>query len=160
MSRDEARSSDRREHRRRIRDGERRDAGSRNHGQPPLDPWWQWLVAGAGALLVLATTGYLTYRGLTAPRGPPSVHLEVRRIEPAADGYVVVVEARNTGGETAVQLEVQGELRSGGRLLDQDGFVIDYLPPDSARRGGLMFESDPRAPGVELHIEPAGYSEP
>lgn len=109
---------------------------------------------------MLATTGYLTYRGVTAPQGPPSVHLEVQRIEPVEGGYVVVVEARNTGGTTAAQLEVQGELLSGGRVLDVDGFVIDYLPPDSVRRGGLMFESDPRAPGVELRVEPAGYSEP
>ena len=53
---------------------------------------------------MLATTGYLTYRGVTAPQGPPSVHLEVQRIEPVEGGYVVVVEARNTGGTTLVVL--------------------------------------------------------
>ena len=75
----------------------------------------------------------------------PSTRSSAKRVE---GGYVVVVEARNTGGTTAAQLEVQGELLSGGRVLDVDGFVIDYLPPDSVRRGGLMSAAFGRWPQI------------
>lgn len=158
MAREQARTRDTHDHGDRGMQRPGTHAQERARRQP--DPWWQWLVAAVGALLVLGTTGYLAYRGMNAPEGPPSVRLDVRHIAPVAGGYVVVVEARNVGGETAAQLEVRGELWRGTQLLDEHEFMLDYLPPDSSRRAGLFFTHDPRAPGVELRIAPAGYSTP
>lgn len=134
--------------------------GTRESGQQPAEPWWQWLIAGLGALLVIGTAGYLAWRGVSAPEHPPAVTLSVQRIEASGSGYVVIVEARNRGGETAAGLTVRGELRRDGQLLGESEFTLDYLPANATRRGGLFFTQDPRIDGIELRLEPSGYSQP
>jgi uncharacterized protein (TIGR02588 family) len=133
---------------------------TRQNARPENEPWWQWVIAGVGALLILGTAGYLVYRGMAAPETPPDVKLHVLRIEASGDGYVAVVEARNHGAKTAAGLKIVGELLRSGESIEQSEFVIDYLPPDSLREGGLFFSNDPRAEGMELRMEPAGYHEP
>jgi uncharacterized protein (TIGR02588 family) len=133
---------------------------ARQEARAQNEPWWQWLIAAAGALLILGTAGYLVYRGFAVPEAPPHVTLHVRRIDVSGDGYVAVVEARNHGAKTAAGLKVQGALRRAGESLEQSEFVLDYLPPDSVREGGLFFSNDPRGDGVDLTIAASGYHEP
>ena len=52
-------------------------------------------------------------------------------------------EARNTGGEAAAELGVEGSAQIGGTVETSDT-TFDFLPPDSVREGGLFFSGDPR----------------
>lgn len=128
--------------------------------QTQAEPWWHWLVAGVGAVLVLGTAGYLTFQSIHAPSDPPAITLSVSHMKAVPNGYVVVVNAHNSGGETAAGLKVTGVLKRNGQLLDQNEFTLDYLPASSSRHGGLFFTHDPQAAGVTLQLQPSGYSKP
>ena len=71
-------------------------------------------------------------------------------------GYVVDVVASNTGGETAAQVVIEGELIGGSPEWREA--TIDYLPAGSERRAGLVFGADPRTHGLKLRAK--GFVEP
>ena len=128
--------------------------------QSPREPWWQWLVASIGAILLVGTAGYLAYLGSTRTDGPPAIALRVVRIQAIPQGYVVQVEAINRGGRTAAQVKVSGVLSRAGQRDSESELVFDYLPRDSPQSGGLFFEEDPRAAGTEIELRASGYIEP
>jgi uncharacterized protein (TIGR02588 family) len=125
-------------------------------------PWWQWLVAGIGGLLLLVTVGDLLYAGLVAVGGPPAVELTVVRVEPTPEHrYLAVIQATNTGGNTVAGLKIEGDLRErDGTSIEHGEFTLDYLPAGSSRTGGLFFSRDPHSRDVELKLHPSGYHEP
>jgi uncharacterized protein (TIGR02588 family) len=134
-------------------------AGSRAGGR--AQPWWEWLVAGAGGILLLGTIGDLVYQGTIPAAGPPAVSLSVVRIEPLPQhGFVAIVRATNRGGQTAAGLKIEGELRRPGAPAETREFTLDYLPAGSSREGGLFFAQDPRSPDADLVLRPSGYNKP
>lgn len=114
-------------------------------------PLLEWLVGGVGALIFAAILIVLLSNALSDPGRPPDIVVEVDDIAPTREGYVVTFTAHNNGDTTAAAVEIAGEVRGEARSA-----TLNYLPPHSARRGGLFFAGDPR--GVTLHAE--GYQDP
>jgi uncharacterized protein (TIGR02588 family) len=131
------------------------------HRQPPASARrWQAVTATLGGVLVAAALGYLAWGLVTQVETPPavSVRLDAVQPQPESRSFLVTFTAANRGGSTAGSVLVTGELRQDGRTVETGEVVIDYLPANSERRGGLFFTRDPR--GLELVLKPAGYVEP
>ena len=135
--------------------GEEREAPQgQDHGPPPIE----WVVAAIGLLLVAGSIGFLIYEAITQNDAPPAVVVEVDRIHPVDGGHLVLLRIRNTGGQTAEGLVVEGELRQGDQTVERSETTIDYAPGYSERKGGLFFTRDPNA--HSLHLRPLGFEEP
>lgn len=84
--------------------------------------------------------------------------MNVQRIVPSADGWLVEVAAQNLSAATAAAVQIEGELLDGERVIATSQVTLDYVPGNSERRGGLFFREDPQAHG--LKVRAMGYAEP
>ena len=121
---------------------------------PPLE----WAAAAVGFALVCGVLGVMVWLGLTRGDAPAEVSVRAEVVAPAAGGYVVTIRAINTGGTTAADVMVEGELRGAGGVAETSTMTFKYLAPHSERRGGLFFEKDPRQFKLELRAK--GYESP
>ena len=124
----------------------------------PDIPALEWVFAILGFALVAGTAIFVTWHGLTRGSAPPDVSVRVDGVAQVRNGYVVTIRGRNAGATTAKNLKVEGELTKGGEVVESAEMSFDYLPPDSERKGGLMFSKDPRQ--YELKLTPKGYEVP
>ena len=121
---------------------------------PPLE----WLFAAIGLALVAATIALIAWKGLTGNGSPPQLSFQVKAIVEVPNGYLVEVRAWNGGDETAADVKVEGELRGPSGNVETSETSFKYLPPRSARSGGLYFTHDPRK--LEMAIRAKGYEAP
>ncbi len=121
-------------------------------------PLLEWLVGAIGLVLVLATLGYLAYAGWTNTLSPPKIQTKMQSISPNGDGYLVIFNVVNTGGETAAGVTVEGTLHNGNQEVERSTATIDYVPDHSTRGGGLFFKQNP----AQFHFElkAIGYANP
>lgn len=133
------------------------DSGGREHHAEAASIW-EWVVAAVGLVIVLAVAIFVGYRAFQQDAAVPQVALAVEGIEPVDQGFVVRFVARNHSGVTASQLNIRGELRRGGTVVETSVARLDYLPAQSQRHGGLHFQNDPRQ--HEIHLLARGYAEP
>jgi uncharacterized protein (TIGR02588 family) len=117
----------------------------------------EWLVGGLGAIIFVGMLAVLIATGVNGADGPPSVRVTVERVQQIGGGYVVEFVARNAGEGTAAGVDIVGELTAGASVEERRAH-FDYLPPHSARRGGVFFEGDPRQGELTLRAE--GYNDP
>lgn len=116
----------------------------------------EYLVAVVGVVLVGAAVGFMVFKALTDSSAPPLVQLRILEVTASSSGYLVRIEARNTGDEAAAELGVEGTAQLGGTAQTSSA-TFDFLPPDSVREGGLFFSGDPRG---TLTLRVLGYREP
>ena len=119
-------------------------------------PWLEWLAAAVGLVLIVFCIGVIGREALTGKKGPPVISVRVQTVTETHSGYVVDVVASNSGGETAAQVVIEGELLAGAPEWREA--TIDYLPAGSERRAGLVFGADPRSHGLKLRAR--GFVEP
>lgn len=119
---------------------------------------WEWVTAGLGLLLVLTTVGYLGYEALTTDPAVPDITIDHIGTEQTAGGYIVRFRARNSGPATAAALGISGELYDATAVIESSEVVLDYLPSNADRQGGLIFQNDPAR--YELRLEAKGYFDP
>jgi uncharacterized protein (TIGR02588 family) len=119
---------------------------------------WEWVAASVSAALVLAVVGYMLYDGVARPQTPPSITVQADTVLQGNGVWLVQFQARNHGHLTAAQVTVEGELMDGERSVEASEAVLDYVPVESVRRGGLFFTHDPRA--HRLQVRAKGYQEP
>ena len=117
----------------------------------------EWLVAGFGLVLVVGAVGFMLFRAFADTHTPPNVQLRVLDVTASKGGYLVRVEAHNTGDEAAAELSVEGTVERGGKTLETRDTTFDFVPSGSVREGGLFFSEDPRG---ALSLRPLGYREP
>jgi uncharacterized protein (TIGR02588 family) len=135
----------------------RRHAGEDAREEAP--PFWEWVVAGVGLLLLLASLAYLGWHALQGPQSPPAPRIELLGVDAQPQGgFLVRLRVRNAGGQTAAGLAVSGELKQGEQTLEQSETELDYLPGGSSREAGLFFTRDPR--GGQLELSAKGYQKP
>lgn len=119
---------------------------------------WEWVVAAASLLLVLATIGFMLQEALGNAKTPPHIVITVDEVVATGSGYVVEFSATNRGTTTAASLMIEGELADASGVVERSHATIDYLPAESTRTGGVMFSKDPRR--FRLRIRPTGYDRP
>jgi uncharacterized protein (TIGR02588 family) len=121
-------------------------------------PRSEWATAGCGAALLLASMVTLIYSALTSGGSPPRLSAHVVSIQPAGEQFLVTIEVRNEGGSTAADVGIEAELRQHGAVVERSEVTVDFVPPKSRRRAGILFARDPRA--NELKLRALGYREP
>jgi uncharacterized protein (TIGR02588 family) len=123
---------------------------SKRDSEPPLE----WAAGILGALIFCAMIVVLVTNALSGADAPPNVRAHVEDITPVRDGYVVEFAAENAGDKTAADVAIIAELANGEHAEAR----LDFLPPHSVRRGGVFFQTDPRAGAMTLRAE--GYADP
>ena len=126
--------------------------------RPQATSAWEWAIAIVGALLVVSTVGYLIYFEASTSSRPPQVTIDRPVITRSGDKHLVRFIARNQSSATAAGLQIRGELRQDGRVVESSELSFDYLPGFSERQGYFYFEQDPSV--GELHVYPLSYVEP
>ncbi len=119
---------------------------------------WEWLAAGVGLLLLLASLGYLLYDAAAGNGQSPAPVVRVTGIEAQGGHYLVRLQVVNATRATATGLRVEGELRRGAQVLERSETEFAYLPGRSAREAGLFFRQDPRS--LELVLTARSYQQP
>ncbi|NYZ11760.1 TIGR02588 family protein [Azospirillum sp. RWY-5-1] len=118
----------------------------------------EWIVAAIGLLLVSGSIAYLIHTGLTKDGTPPDVVVSVDQVLPGEQGFRVLLSARNSGGRTAEEVEIEGRLTDGGRTIETSAVTLDFLPAESRRKATIAFRNDPRR--YQLELRALGYREP
>jgi uncharacterized protein (TIGR02588 family) len=121
-------------------------------------PFWEWVVAGIGLVLVLAVLGYLVLDAFHSPDTPPAPEVQVLGVEAQAGRFLVRFSARNGGSRTAEQLKVVATLKEAGKVVEEVDTVMDFLPGRSSREGGVFFQRDPRL--LQLELQARSYIRP
>lgn len=121
-------------------------------------PFWEWVIAGAGLILVIASVGTAFYRAVTEDPTPPNFVFSVNSIEQTGGGYVVKFSVANSGNETAAALTVEGTLKDGEESAETSTAAFAYAPANSVRQGGLLFTKNPN--DFRLQIRALGYEQP
>ncbi len=125
---------------------------------PARTPWLEWVAAGLGLVLTIGVVGVIGREALVGDRSAPAIALRATGVEKTAQGYVLTVEATNTGGRPAAQVLVEGELAIAGAEPETAEATFDYIPGRSSRLGGLFFKDDPAAGALVLSSR--GYVQP
>lgn len=112
-------------------------------------PFWEWVAAGVGLLLVLASIGVLGYYAWTEDARGPQPVAQVVAIEQQPAGWLVSVRVHNRSQAPAAALRLTGQLRQGAEILEERELELQYLPGGSSREGGLFFSRDPRQHRLE-----------
>lgn len=132
-----------------------------DHGQfarEALPPFWEWVVAGIGLLLLLATLGYLTWHALSSSATQPQPVIEVLGVEQQQQHFLVRIRVHNQGRTTAQALRIVGELKRQDQVVETSDLEFAYLPAESSREAGLLFRHDPRT--LQLELQPRSYQKP
>ncbi len=120
--------------------------------QPPRPPLLEWIVAGLGLLGISAAFLVILEQALNDGTTPPDLKLVAREMRLMGSGWVVEVEAANTGDHTAADVQIEGRL--GTEIATAE---LDYLPAHGHGNASLRFDKDPRQ-GLELKV--VGWREP
>ena len=104
-------------------------------------------MGGLGLMLVLACLAIILIRASTSIQG---ADIQLRLTSQGQ--WLAEIEARNVGGETAAQVEIEGMI--GG---ENASAIIDYLPASGRGTVVLGFSSDP---SEELQLRTRGWTEP
>ena len=121
--------------------------------------WLEWVVFAASLVLVLSTLGYLVYDGATLGNAPPNIQFQLGKPQPQLNHFIVPVSLTNQGDETAVGVQVEVVLESGGQEQESAQFEIAFLPRHSTREGWVTFETDPRTVD-EMKARVLGFEKP
>jgi len=121
-------------------------------------PFWEWVIAGAGLILVIGSVGTAFYRAVNEESTPPNLAFSVNSIEQTNGGYVVKFSVTNSGNETAAGLMVEGTLKNGEETAETSTATFAYAPANSVRQGGFLFTKNPD--DFKLQIRALGYEQP
>ena len=117
------------------------------------------VASGAGLLLTLGMLAFIGWEALTRPGDrPPADVVESRQVAQIGDIWVLNFAAMNRTPSTAANVEIEGTLRQDGREVETGRTSLDFVPGGSTVRGGIFFQTDPRAGEVELRA--LGYAQP
>lgn len=121
-------------------------------------PLLEWIAGAIGLMLLVLAVGVIGGEALFGDPSPPAVTVEARAVHAVKGGWLVEIEAINSGGSPAAGVTVEGELTLAGQPPETAEADFDYVPDHSRRKGGLFFADDPRSGQLKLRAK--GYTEP
>ncbi|MEZ0387065.1 MAG: TIGR02588 family protein [Verrucomicrobium sp.] len=121
-------------------------------------PLAEWIVAAVGLAIFASVVSLMLYDAIAGDHSPPRIAVTVDTIFPSGDGHLVKFRAMNSGGETAAEVVVEGELSVPGEEAEKASATLDYLPGHSERVGGFFFQSAPSKEALKLRA--TSYREP
>ena len=96
------------------------------------------------AVALVAGTVFLLFRDRLPTADPAAaVLLQAGGVTHTNVGWIVGVDAENTGSESVARLYVVGALSDGRRTIETSEAIIGFLPPRARQRAALVFRSDP-----------------
>lgn len=116
-------------------------------------PLLEWIAAGVGLVLILATLGVIGAEAFRSDGSPPRFSIRAVAVAPTTGGYLMTIEVRNTGQSPAGSVVVEGRLDSPGGEQETSEATFDLVADQSAREGGLYFSRDPRQGRVALRTK-------
>ncbi|NRP70968.1 hypothetical protein ILFOPFJJ_01850 [Ensifer psoraleae] len=127
-------------------------------GRKPGTSIVEWVIAVTSCILLFLVLITLVVEGLSEPARV--AELIVRPVGTATtdSGFVVEFAATNRSAKSVSAVEITGELRNGGQVVEARHARLDYMPKESEQRGAVIFQNDPRS--HELHFFAVAYSEP
>jgi uncharacterized protein (TIGR02588 family) len=120
--------------------------------------WLEWVVFAVSLVIVVGTTGYLAYDGVTAEDAPPTIAIQFGEPLQQVEQFTVPVTVISKGGGTAERVRIEAVLERRGTENEHASFEIALLPRGGTREGSVVFRSDPRA--GELKARVLGYERP
>lgn len=121
-------------------------------------PLAEWVAAGCGAVVMLATLAALGWLAVTERDGTVDPSVQVVAIERQGERHHVTLRVENQGAAAAAALRVQAQLRRGDAVVEQAEVEFDHLPAGAHRSAGVFFRNDPRQATLELSVR--SYREP
>ncbi|MCW1430235.1 hypothetical protein [Novosphingobium sp. JCM 18896] len=122
-------------------------------------PVLEWIAGGIGLVFLIALLVIVGRDALTRPSSAPAVvSIEPGRITRTATGYVMLFKAVNVAGGDAAEVQIEGRLLDGDRVVETSSALVDYVPGNGRAEGGLYFEHDPA--GLIVRMRPLGYQVP
>lgn len=134
--------------------------GSSEGGQEQQEkiPLAEWIAGAVGLALVLGLIGFLVWQGLQEDVPTPVLRVEIEAVRALDAQYLVTFRVINSGGATAADVMVQGQLVSAGEVIETAQTQFRFVPTHSRRDGGLFFTRDPSAHTLEMRA--LGYERP
>jgi len=122
-------------------------------------PVLEWIAAGIGLVMILFVFAVIAREAITAETTQlPAIEVQVRRILPSTNGFVVEFEAVNRSSGTAAAVEIEGRLGSESDPVETSSAVLDYVAGNAIAGGGLFFRRDPRK--YPLEVRALGFQIP
>lgn len=134
------------------------DNDSARQGDDEPMPVLERILGALGALVVLTLLAFLAYQALAVRHAGPELSAVATSIEPVGEQFLVHFRVENAGGEAAEGVQITGEVKMGGKTVEEASTTISFVPPNSFRRGVLVFTNDPHV--ARLDVRAAGYELP
>ncbi|MFP5329873.1 MAG: hypothetical protein ACLGHC_07035 [Alphaproteobacteria bacterium] len=127
--------------------------------EPARYPLVEWVSAAIGLAITAGIFGFLFVEAAGDHNGVPPVMKAVPVAFLSVDGqYIVEVEVENRSPQTGASVSVEGALINGNEEVETSEAALAYVPGDSRRRAGLVFDQDPR--DYRLRLRVTGYERP
>lgn len=137
---------------------EKSETKEKNQEDKKETPFWEWVIAAVGLILVAGAIGFTFYRAVTEKNTAPTLQVTYDAPVPNGDGYLVKFHIKNSGNQTAAAVAVEGELKNGNESVETSTATLTYAPANSERHGGLYFSKNPQLYALQVRV--AGYEEP
>lgn len=120
-------------------------------------PLLEWIFGAIGLVLFAGALVVTVLNGLSQDE-PPTITTRIEQAQPSAGRFRVEFEATNSGDETAAHVQLVATLKDGGAVVESRTVEIDFLPPHSSRRAGVLFDRSPE--GLVVEIKAVSYQHP
>lgn len=114
-------------------------------------PLAEWFIAGVGVLLVCGSLGFLAFRA-TSEQSPPVFEAELSHVTATDNGYLAEIKIHNRGGTAVASLRLFAAHAEEDLTLRKQ-VVIDYVPGNSSRTVGMLFDSEPRQESLQFTFQ-------
>lgn len=121
--------------------------------------WLEWVIFAVGVVLVASTLGYLIYDAATVSEAPPKIEIKLGTPQAQSQQFIVPVSVKNTGDQTAENVQIEVVLESSGEEQERGEIQIAFLPRRAMREGWVTFQTDPRT-AESIKTRAVGFEKP